>query len=116
MDPSWLRVSYNARMPATVIGPVDGVGVLGTGAAFPALELDNVGALGVLPGRRGPEQLAFAAKGLTQSIGVERRAWAHRVGDPLDHGSEATSLDLGIEAAKRAHARRAGRSHAATRR
>ena len=89
-------------MPATVIGPVDGVGVLGTGAAFPTLELDNVGALAVLPGQRGPEQLAFAARGLTQSIGVERRAWAHRVGEPLDHATEPTSLDLGIEAARRA--------------
>ncbi len=89
-------------MPATVIGPVDGVGILGAGTAFPSPQLDNAGALAVLPGRRDPERLAFAARGLSQSIGVRERAWAHPVGTPLDHASEPTSLDLGIDAARAA--------------
>ncbi len=89
-------------MPATVIGPIDDVGILGAGTAFPPGELDNLEALALLPGaeRRTPEQTEFAARGLSQAIGVERRAWAHRVGTPLDHGRELTSLDLGVAAAR----------------
>jgi 3-oxoacyl-[acyl-carrier-protein] synthase III len=91
-------------MPPVRIGPIEGIGVLGAWTAFPALTLDNAQALGVLPSARprSPEQLAFAAAGLRQSVGLASRSWAHRVGTPLDHANEETTLDLGLRAARAA--------------
>lgn len=93
-----------AAMPATRIGPIEGVGVLGAGTAFPPRTYTNEDALRLLPdaAARGPERLAFAAKGLTQSIGVAERAWAHPPGTPLAHGDEPTTLDLALEAGRAA--------------
>jgi 3-oxoacyl-[acyl-carrier-protein] synthase-3 len=91
-----------------VLGPVDGVGVLGSGTAFPARDLSNADVLRAIasftwPGRNiDDEQMAFMASALTETLGVERRAWAHMVGTPLDHANETTTLDLAIEAGRRA--------------
>lgn len=95
-------------MPAVVHGPIEDVGVLGAGCAFPAHELTNAEVLRAIasftwPGREmSDEQLAFMAQGLTETIGVDRRAWAHVVGLPLDHARETTTLDLAVDAARRA--------------
>lgn len=91
-------------MPAVLLGPIADVAVLGTGTAFPARELDNEQVLRLAPGgaRRSAEQLAFAAAGLTRTVGLERRAWAHEVGRPLDHAREETTLDLAVEAGRAA--------------
>jgi 3-oxoacyl-[acyl-carrier-protein] synthase-3 len=96
-------------MPPLRLGPIDDVGILGAGTAFPEDELSNRDVLLALPpevwGRRGPpdgDQLDFLASGMTETMGVERRAWAHRVGKPLDPASEESSLELAIAAARRA--------------
>jgi 3-oxoacyl-[acyl-carrier-protein] synthase-3 len=87
---------------------VNDVGVLGAGCAFPAPELTNADVIRAIapftwPGRiLDDEAVAFMAAGLTESMGVERRAWAHRVGQPLDHATEPTTLDLAVEAGRRA--------------
>jgi 3-oxoacyl-[acyl-carrier-protein] synthase-3 len=92
----------------TLLGPLDGVGVLGAGTAFPALELTNREVLLALPpeawDRRPPEgeQLDFLADNLGRGMGVERRRWAHRVGAPLDHAGEETTADLAARAARAA--------------
>jgi 3-oxoacyl-[acyl-carrier-protein] synthase-3 len=97
-------------MPAVQIGPIRDVAVLGGGAAFPARTLTNLDVLRSLPAearraRATPvtdEELAFLATGMEQSLGVRERAWAHAVGTPLDHAHEQTTLDLAVEAARRA--------------
>jgi 3-oxoacyl-(acyl-carrier-protein) synthase III len=94
-------------MPVT-LGPLEGVGVLGVGTAFPEREWTNEEALRAVaplawPGRAmDDEQLAFIASSVRETMGVERRAWAHTVGEPLDHAHETTTLDLATDAAKRA--------------
>mgnify|MGYP003653755019 CR=1 FL=1 len=93
-------------MPAARIGPIEGPTVLGTGTAFPPLELDNVEVLTRIAARQGkamsPERLAFAAKALESEYGLSRRAWSHEVGQPLDPANELTSVDLGERAARAA--------------
>ncbi len=91
-------------MPATILGPIEDVGVLGCGTAFPPVQLDNAAALAHTPGaeRRSPEQLAFAAKALGDSLGLRSRAWAHPVGSALEHDSELTTIDLMIDAGRTA--------------
>jgi 3-oxoacyl-[acyl-carrier-protein] synthase III len=96
-------------MPPVTVGPLEGVCVLGGGTAFPSRRLTNAEVLGLLPreawGKREvtePEELAFLAQGLEQTLGVRERAWAHQVGRPLDHHCDQNSLDLGVEAAKAA--------------
>lgn len=94
-------------MPVT-LGPIDGVAVAGGGVAFPARALTNEEALRAvapwaLPGRElTDERLAFLASGLEETLGVRRRAWAHVLGTPLDHGAEDTTLDLAVRAARAA--------------
>jgi 3-oxoacyl-[acyl-carrier-protein] synthase-3 len=89
-------------------GSANDVGVLGAGCAFPAAELTNADVLRAIapftwPGRAlDDEAIAFMAAGLAESMGVQRRAWAHRVGLPLDHATEPTTLDLAIAAGRRA--------------
>ena len=91
-----------------ILGPVDAVGVLGAGTAFPERELGNAEALRAVapyawPGRTIDDaELAFMAGGVRETMGVDRRAWAHDVGHPLDHAREATTLDLATAAAERA--------------
>lgn len=93
---------------ATLIGPIEGVAIVGAGTAFPARVLDNVGALrAVAPwalGERGAdeERLAFLAQGLEETLGVRERAWAHVPGTPFDHANEETSATLAVQAAKEA--------------
>ena len=90
-------------MPAVELGPIAGVAVLGGGTAFPGLELSNEDVLRGLPNPpRSEEQLAFLAQGARQTLGFERRAWAHRVGAPLDPASEETTLDLALRASRAA--------------
>ena len=95
-------------MAPVLWGSVNDVGVLGSGCAFPARELTNADVIRAIAPFTWParvlddEAIAFMAAGLTESMGVERRAWAHRVGEPLDHATEATTLDLAVEAGRRA--------------
>ncbi|MBI5495591.1 MAG: hypothetical protein HY904_11255 [Deltaproteobacteria bacterium] len=97
-------------MPAAVLGPVENVGVLGTGTAFPSRQLDNLAVLRGLPpaawGRRVPdpdgEELRFLAEGVEQLQGMRERAWAHVPGTPLDHAHEQTTPDLMADAARAA--------------
>jgi 3-oxoacyl-[acyl-carrier-protein] synthase-3 len=90
-------------MPAVEIGPIDGVAILGGATAFPARELDNAEVLRGLPSApRTEEQLQFLAAGAEQTLGLRKRAWAHPVGAPLQHGSEETTLDLASRAAREA--------------
>lgn len=95
-------------MPPVALAPASPLRIVGGGTAFPERTLTNEEVLRELapilwPGRAmADEQLAFMAQGLGQSIGVERRAWAHRVGTPLDHASEPTTRDLAVQAARAA--------------
>ncbi|MBX7101716.1 MAG: hypothetical protein K1X89_28635 [Myxococcaceae bacterium] len=95
-------------MPAVVVGPFEGLGVLGAGTAFPPESYDNARALGCLPpeAHRGrtpdAEELAFLAAGATEQMGVVHRAWSHRVGTALDPANEPSSFDLGLAAARAA--------------
>ena len=82
------------------IGPLEGVGVIGSGTAFPALTLSNEDVLRSTG--LSEERLAFLADGARQTLGVERRSWAHRVGTPLAHADEETTLDLAVFAARAA--------------
>ncbi len=82
------------------IGPLDGVGILGGGAAFPAFELSNEEVLRLTG--LADERAEFLAAGARETLGVSRRAWAHRVGTPLLHGEEETTSDLAARAAKAA--------------
>lgn len=99
-----------ATRDVLVIGPIDGVGVLGGGTAFPDSVLSNEEVLRELAPALWPsrgrlpseEELTFLARGAELSMGVRSRAWAHRVGTPLDHQSEKTSLDLSVAAARAA--------------
>ncbi|MBK7864530.1 MAG: hypothetical protein IPJ65_39205 [Archangiaceae bacterium] len=90
------------------LGPIPGVGVLGGGAAFPPLELSNVEVLTRLratlwPGRTPDDaELTFVGQSLEKTMGVQRRAWSHLPGEPLDHRREASVLSLSVEAAQRA--------------
>ena len=69
-------------MAAVEIGPIEGIGILGAGTAFPARELGNEEVLRNLPAalhRRGApddDELRFVADGIRQSLGLDRRAWA----------------------------------------
>lgn len=90
-------------MAAVQLGPLDGIAILGAGSAFPALSLSNQEVLRNLPEPpRSEEQLQFLAAGATQTMGLEHRNWAHRVGAPLDHATEETTLDLALRAARAA--------------
>jgi 3-oxoacyl-(acyl-carrier-protein) synthase III len=101
-------------MPAAQLGQIDGVGILGAGTAFPPLTLDNLDVLRGIPlaafgeravqtGRRPEEeQLRFLAEGVRENLGLWRRSWAHRPGEPLRHGEEPTTLELATQAARRA--------------
>ncbi|MBS2023281.1 MAG: 3-oxoacyl-ACP synthase III family protein [Deltaproteobacteria bacterium] len=95
-------------MSAVEIGPLDGVGILGAGTAFPERSFSNLDVLRNLPAhlhRRGPpsdEELQFVSEGVEQSLGLKSRAWAHVPGTPLAHGHEESTLDLSLRAAKAA--------------
>src|SRR5688500_11291358 len=88
-------------MPAIEIGPVQDIGVLGGGTAFPRRELDNAEVLRLARPGRPPGQIEFAAAALVETMGVSKRAWAHIPGEPLDPAEEST-LDLALAAARRA--------------
>ena len=96
-------------MAAVELGPIDDVGILGAGTAFPERTLDNFEVLRGLPpealGRRGrpdEEELRFVADGLRQSLGLWKRHQSHLPGTPLDHAGEETTLDLSVRAARAA--------------
>lgn len=89
------------EVPAVQIGPVEDIGVLGGGTAFPRRELDNREVLALARRGRSPEQIAFAAAALVETMGVATRAWAHLPGEPFDPGEE-TTLDLALAAGRRA--------------
>jgi 3-oxoacyl-[acyl-carrier-protein] synthase III len=91
-------------MPPVEIGPIARLSLLGGGVAFPRRELDNQAVLQLIPdGRsRSDERNRFAAAALSETLGVERRAWAHVPGEPLDPAHEESTLDLAITAAERA--------------
>lgn len=95
-------------MTAHVLGPIDGVGVLGAGVAFPSRSVDNLEALRLvgpraLGGRDLPEErLRFIAASIEETMGVRERAWAHVPGQPLDPAAGQSSLDLGLAAARAA--------------
>lgn len=97
-------------MPPILVGPVEGVAIVGAGTAFPPRVLGNADVLRQIapfawPDRARPmedEQRAFVATSLAETMGVSERAWAHLVGAPLDHASEPTTLALMETAAKRA--------------
>lgn len=91
-----------------ILGPVDGIAVLGGGTAYPRRTVTNADALrAVAPFALGPrplddERLAFMARGIEETLGVRERAWAHVPGTPLDHTTEESTLDLAVQAAARA--------------
>ncbi|MBL4849494.1 MAG: hypothetical protein JKY65_28525 [Planctomycetes bacterium] len=93
-------------MPAARIGPIAGPTILGTGTAFPPLELNNSEVLARIAVRAGrdpdPARLAFAAKAIEAEHGLSKRAWTHDVGQALDPENELTSVDLGEQAAQAA--------------
>jgi 3-oxoacyl-[acyl-carrier-protein] synthase-3 len=90
------------------LGPISGVGILGGGAAFPPLELTNLEVLQRLRAAlwrgRTPDddELRFVAESLEKTMGVQRRAWSHLPGEPLDHAREGTVLSLAVAAARQA--------------
>ncbi|MFO0662801.1 MAG: 3-oxoacyl-[acyl-carrier-protein] synthase III C-terminal domain-containing protein [Polyangiaceae bacterium] len=91
------------------LGPIAGVSVLGAGTAFPTTTFTNLEVLerlapgfwsdGAAPDR---ERLAFMADGIEGTLGVKRRAWSHIPGTPFDHEKELTTLDLALDAGRRA--------------
>ncbi len=89
-------------------GAIDGLSLLGFGASFPALELTNEEVLRSLAAKLWPErsledaQLRFMAESVRETLGVERRTWAHQVGKQIDHTNELTSIDLAAAAATKA--------------
>jgi 3-oxoacyl-[acyl-carrier-protein] synthase-3 len=97
-------------VPPILVGPVEGVAIVGSGTAFPERVLTNTDVLRHIapftwPDRKRPideEQIAFLATSLAETMGVRERAWAHLVGTPLDHSTELTTLALMEVAAKRA--------------
>jgi len=97
-------------MAAVLLGPIDGIGILGAGCAFPARSLDNLDVLRALPaearGRRSGlpdvEELRFLAEGTRQSLGLWSRAWAHQPGTPLEPAQEEDALSLAVRAARAA--------------
>jgi 3-oxoacyl-(acyl-carrier-protein) synthase III len=97
-----------AVMPGVELGRIESVAVLGGGVAFPARSVTNEEVLEIVPPARPRpqgetrEQLRFAADGIRESLGLERRAWAHLVGSPLAHDHEAGVLQLATAAARAA--------------
>jgi 3-oxoacyl-[acyl-carrier-protein] synthase-3 len=90
------------------VGAIAGLSFLGFGSAFPALELDNEAVLRRLASKLWPhrapddDQLRFMAASMRETLGVDRRAWAHEVGKQLNHKEEATTIDLAVSAGARA--------------
>jgi len=91
-----------------VLGPIEGVAIVGGGTAYPERVLTNEDALRAvapwaLPGRAlDDERLAFLARGLEETLGVRERAWIHVPGTPLDHAREETTAGLATRAARAA--------------
>ncbi|MCA9616335.1 MAG: hypothetical protein KC586_26445 [Myxococcales bacterium] len=86
------------------LGPLPGVALLGAGAYLPGAAIDNADVLRRLPAfaNADDERLCFAAEGIRTSLGLQTRHWTHEPGTPLVHGNELTTVDLAIEAARRA--------------
>jgi 3-oxoacyl-[acyl-carrier-protein] synthase III len=97
-------------MPAVELGPIEGVGVLGTGVAFPALKLSNLEVLQRLKDplfgtRQRPtsdEELRFIAESMETTLGVRERYWSHVPGTPLHAEPEESVVDLAVRAARNA--------------
>jgi 3-oxoacyl-[acyl-carrier-protein] synthase III len=89
-------------MPPVEIGAIDGVGVRGGGTAFPGRELGNEEALRLIGLRGSADHLRSVAGHVASTIGVERRAWAHAPGTPLDPARDETTLDLALAAGRAA--------------
>lgn len=91
-----------------ILGPLENVGIVGGGTAWPALRVTNAEALrAVAPWALGDRALDdaridFMARGVEETLGVRERAWAHVPGTTLDHGSEETTVTLGARAAEAA--------------
>lgn len=92
-----------------VLGASGPLRVRGAGTAFPRRRLTNeevlvLAAPRLWPEREPPtaERVAFLARGLEENLGVRERAWAHVPGEPLRHGEEETTIDLGAAAARSA--------------
>ncbi|MCB9617172.1 MAG: hypothetical protein H6721_02570 [Sandaracinus sp.] len=86
------------------LGPLPGVALLGAGAYLPGAAIDNADVLRRLPAfaNADDERLRFAAEGVRTSLGLQTRHWTHEPGTPLAHGTELTTVDLAVEAARRA--------------
>ena len=88
----------------TTVGEVRGISLLGGGLMLPGEPIFNLDALRRVEAHRdwSEDRLAFAAKGLRDTLGLEARHWAHQVGAPLDPATEASTLDLILGASRRA--------------
>lgn len=79
-------------MPTLRQGPFPNVVIRGGATAFPSRTLDNADVLRWLDPDRDPRRLAFAAEGLSQTLGVRTRAWARLPGDAGSDVSDTARL------------------------
>lgn len=93
-------------MPPLTLTAFQPFSISGTGTAFPAHELSNEDVVRLVSpmGRRGErsdQEVAEVAAALAGVLGVERRAWAHQVGQPFADDEE-TTVDLMTRALEQA--------------